>query len=102
MKQITDKNITIEDIPAFKQEAKQKIEVQKVRLITTAQDLVPFSSSTTSTITPLALITAPFRKGKAMTIHAVVPPGTKAEICFPNGKRFHVTAGSHLLKGRAF
>ena len=42
------------------------------------------------------------RKGKAMTIHAVVPPGTKAEICFPNGKRFHVTAGSNLLKGRAF
>lgn len=68
MKLITDKNITIEDIPAFKLEAKQKIEVQKVRLITTAQDLVPFSSSTTSTITPLALITAPFRKGKAMTV----------------------------------
>ena len=42
------------------------------------------------------------RKGKAMTIHAVVPPGTEAEICFPNGKRNHVTAGSHLLKGRAF
>ena len=68
MKQITDKNITIEDIPAFKQEAKQKIEVQKVRLISTAQDLVPFSSTTTSTITPLALITAPFRKGKVMTV----------------------------------
>ena len=68
MKQITDKNITIEDIPVFKLEAKEKIEAQKVRLISTAQDLVPFSSSTTSTITPLALITAPFRKGKAMTV----------------------------------
>lgn len=66
-KQLTDKNITIEDIPALKREAKQKIEAQKVRLLSTAQELIPFSS-TTSTITPLSLITTPFRKGKVMTV----------------------------------
>ncbi|MBP1663132.1 MAG: hypothetical protein H6Q19_272 [Bacteroidetes bacterium] len=69
-KLITDKNITIEDMLVFKKEARQKIEQQKVRLISRAQQLMPFfsSSSTTTSFAPLALMTAPFRKGKMMTV----------------------------------
>jgi hypothetical protein len=67
-KLIPNKDFTIDDLPVFKNEVRQRIEEQKNQLISTAQGLIPFNSKTTTSITPLSLITAPFRKTKVMTV----------------------------------
>ncbi|HNX88818.1 MAG TPA: hypothetical protein PKH58_07025 [Paludibacteraceae bacterium] len=67
-RQITDKNITLEDMLVFKKEARQKIEQQKVQIISTAQQLIPFSSSSTTSFAPLTFLTSAFRKGRVMTV----------------------------------
>ena len=69
-----NKKLKIDDLSVVKLELKNKIDTQEHHISSSVKRLVPFTKDSTTinlnskSLSPLTLITTPFRKGKTLTV----------------------------------